>query len=186
MAERIAKIVLLVEDVNQENLIRRYLQQLGHDNRSLRPVRLQGGRGSGERFVREGYASEVRAIRSQMARTKACLIAMIDADSGSVEDRRRQLQRALQDADEPPRTAKEPILNLIPKRNVETWILCLNSELVDELTDYRHNRGVDAPSIRKAATTLFSWTRPNAEVPESCVSSLREGLGELLRVPDRV
>src|ERR1017187_8002947 len=118
------------------------------------------GQGSGEQFVRESYASEVRAIRAQLTRTRACLIAMIDADAGSIEDRRQQFERALRDADELPRSPTEPILNLIPKRNVETWILCLNLALVDEVSNYRHDPRVDAGSIRRAASTLFSWTRP--------------------------
>lgn len=95
MAERIANIVLLVEDRNHESLLRRHLQQRGHNNRNIRVQRTTAGRGSGEQFVRERYAAEVRAIRSQVTRTKACLIAMIDADSVSVEDRRRQIERAL-------------------------------------------------------------------------------------------
>ena len=37
MAERIANIILLVEDINQENLLRRYLQLLGHENRNCVP-----------------------------------------------------------------------------------------------------------------------------------------------------
>jgi len=185
MAERIATIILLVEDRNQENLIRRYLQQRGHDNRNMYIRKLPGGQGSGEQFVRERYAAEVRAIRSQLSRTKACLIAMIDADSGLVEDRRRQFERALQDAEEPARSASEPILNLIPKRNVETWILCLNSEVVDELRDYRHDPRVSTQSIRQAASTLFSWTRLNPGIPNTCVPSLQECLPEFDRVPDQ-
>src|SRR5260370_28394780 len=102
MAERIANIILLVEDINQENLLRRYLQQLGHHNRNMRPLKLPAGQGSGEQFVRERYASEVRAMRAQVTRTRACLIAMIDADASSITDRRQQLERALLDADEPP------------------------------------------------------------------------------------
>lgn len=160
MADRVAVIILSVEDINQENFLRRYLQRLGHDNREMRPVRLQRAQGSGEQFVRERYASEVRAIRAQLLRTRACLIAMIDADAESVDHRRGQLDQALGDADERPRQPTEPILNLVPKRNVETWILCLNSELVDEATDYRHHRDINAKSIKKAADTLFSWTRP--------------------------
>jgi len=184
MNERIAQIVLLVEDTNQENLLRRYLQQCGHDNRNMRIQKSPGGQGSGEQFVREGYATEVRTVRSQLRRTKACLIAMIDADSGSVEERRRQFERVLQDAKEPARGASEPILNLVPKRNVETWILCLNSEKVDELSDYRHDRRVSPASIKQAATALFSRTRPNAEIPGTCVPSLQDCLPEFARVPD--
>jgi len=126
----------------------------------------------------------VRAIRSRVTRTKACLIAMIDADSGSAEDRRRQIERALRDAEEPARGVSEPILNLIPRRNVETWILSLNSLLVDEQLDYRHDARVSARSIKQAAGTLFSWTRPNAEIPDTCVTSLRDCLPEFDRIPD--
>jgi hypothetical protein len=184
MAERIANIVLLVEDRNHENLLRRYLQQRGHNSRNIRVQRIIGGQGSGEQFVREKYASEVRAIRSQVTRTKACLIAMVDADSGLVEDRRRQIERALRDAEEPARGDLEPILNLVPRRNVETWILCLNSLPVDEQLDYRHDPRVSADSIKLAASTLFSWTRPNAEIPNTCVPSLRDCLPEFNRIPD--
>ena len=183
MAERIASIVLLVEDVNQENLLRRYLQRLGHDNRSMRPVRVPAGRGSGEQFVRQSYASEVRAIRQQLTRTRACLIAMIDADAGTVNERSQQFDKALQDAEEAPRGPAEPILNLIPKRNVETWILCLNSVEVNEEEDYRHDRRVDTSAIKRAAVTLYDWTRRNFVVPESCVPSLRSCLPEFRRVP---
>ena len=104
MVERIASIILLVEDTNQENLLRRYLQRLGHDNRNMRTRKVPNGQGSGEQFVRERYASEVRAIRWRVTRTKACLIAMIDADTGSVADRRQELDRALKDANEPLRS----------------------------------------------------------------------------------
>jgi len=183
MAKRIANIILLIEDRNQENLLRHYLQALGQTNRNMRVLRVQNGQGSGEQFVREGYASEVRALRSQLTRTRACLVAMIDADTGSVHDRRQQLERALRDADEPARLPTEPILNLIPKRSVETWILCLNSEAVDEETNYRHDQRVDAHSIRQAADNLFSGTRPNQVFSETCVSSLQDCRNEFRRVP---
>ncbi len=183
MAERIANIILLVEDINQENLLRRYLQQLGHHNRNMRPLRLPHGHGSGEQFVRESYAAEVRAIRAQLTRTRACLIVMIDADAGSIDDRRQQFERALRDADELPRSPTEPILNLIPKRNVETWILCLNLASVDEVNDYRHDTRVNAQSIKKAAVTLYSWTRPNSVLPNICAPSLHACQPEFRRVP---
>jgi hypothetical protein len=183
VAERIANIILLVEDINQENLLRRYLQRLGHENRNMRPLRLPSGQGSGEQFVRERYASEVRAIRAQLTRTSACLIVMIDADTGTIGDRRQQLERALRDADGPARSQTEPILHLIPKRNVETWILCLNGAGVDEVNDYRHDPRVDAQSIKQAAGALYAWTRRNFVVPHSCVPSLHECLPEFHRLP---
>ncbi len=179
MVERIATIVLLVEDRNQENVLRRYLQERGHSNRNMRVQKLADGQGSGEQFfVREKYASEVRLIRSQATRTKACLIAMIDADTGSVEERRQQIERALKDADEGPRGTAEPILNLIPRRNVETWILCLEGVPVDEQTNYRHDPRVDGDSIKRAAKNLFDWALTNTSVPKICVTSLLDCLPE--------
>ena len=157
--------------------MRRYLRRLGHDNRNVRVLRIPPGQGSGEQFVRERYASELRAVRRQLARTKACLIAVIDADTGSADDRRQDFEQALRDAEQPPRGPSEPILNLIPKRNVETWILCLNSAVVNEESDYRHDPRVDAQSIKQAANVLFSWTRPNIADPDACVPSLRACLG---------
>jgi len=118
MAERIANIILLVEDRNQETLLRRYMQRLGHDNRNMRSQMSPRGQGSGEQFVREQYASQVRALRRTS--TKACLIAMVDADTGSIDDRRQQFEQVLREAKENPRSPSGPILNLIPKRNVET------------------------------------------------------------------
>ncbi|MGA3026451.1 MAG: hypothetical protein ABSF98_16930 [Bryobacteraceae bacterium] len=182
MSERIANVVLLVEDVRQENLLRRYLRRIGQENRNIRVEKPLAARGSGEQFVREQYGLQVRAIRARS--TKACLIAMIDADTGSTDHRRQQLERALRDADEPPRAREEPILNLIPKRNVETWVLCLDSQRVDEVADYRHDPRVDPKAIQRAAATLFSWTRPNAQLPDACVPSLRDCLPEFLRIPD--
>ena len=180
MAERIANIILLVEDSCQDRLMRRYLQRLGQDHRNIRSRISPKGRGSAEQFVREQYALQVQAIRTRS--TKACLIAMIDADTGSTDDRRQQLDGALQLSGQAARKPEEPILNLIPKRNVETWILCLNLTQVDEVADYRHDSRVDPQAIRRAAQTLFSWTRPNAQPPNTCVPSLRGCLPEFDRM----
>jgi hypothetical protein len=45
MAERTANIVLLVEDRNHENLVRRYLQERGHNSRNIRVQKIAGGPG---------------------------------------------------------------------------------------------------------------------------------------------
>jgi hypothetical protein len=74
-------------------------------------------------------------------------------------------------------------LNLVPKRTVETWALCLLSETVDEETDYRHDPGITASAVLRAAGALFGWTRPNAAIPAGCVPSLRDCLPEFRRAP---
>ena len=69
---------------------------------------------------------------------------------------------------------------LIPKRNVETWILCLTRESVDEVTDYS-DRDLNA-FTKEAAEIFYEWSRPNYTVPESCIPSLNQGLQEIQRI----
>ncbi len=111
---------------------------------------------------------------------------MIDADTETVAGRLRQLELALAAASEPARQREEPILNLVPKRHVETWVLCLNSQNVDETTEYRHDPRVSAETIKQAAKALLRWIGPNAAIPQNCVESLREGLPEFDRIPTDV
>jgi hypothetical protein len=104
--------------------------------------------------VRERYAQAVRAYRERSQRAKTALIVAIDADAGEVSRRVRQLREALERADLAARTDVEVIVHLIPRRNVETWILCLDGQPVDEITDYSGEGGIDG-LIPRAAVTFF-------------------------------
>jgi hypothetical protein len=108
---------------------------------------------------------------------------MIDADTHTVQQRMGRLDQALHEAkvasvDD----AHEAIARLVPKRNIETWILCENGIAVDEATDYKYARHDWTQLIRKGVDTLYCWTRLNATVPESCVDSLRLALPQLLKL----
>jgi hypothetical protein len=70
---------------------------------------------------------------------------------------------------------------LIPKRNVETWVLCLGGRQVDENTDYSREGGIDE-LIKPAAITFFSWSRPNVTPPACCVPSLLAAIPEVRRL----
>jgi hypothetical protein len=105
------------------------------------------------------------------------LIVVIDADAGEVARRRSQLEEQLQR----PRKAHERIVHFIPKRNIETWILCLDGEIVDEIEDHHSDRGIE-DRIGSAARVFFDWTRPNASVPDRCVPSLRAAIPEAQRL----
>jgi hypothetical protein len=74
------------------------------------------------------------------------------------------------------------IARLVPKRNIETWILCLNNERVEETPDYKRTRDDWTELIPTAASALYAWTRPNATVPPSCVESLQIGIEELQKI----
>ena len=73
----------------------------------------------------------------------------------------------------------------MPKRNIETWILCLNDVSVDEETDYKRTRNEWTTLISSGIETLYDWTRPNAQLPASSVSSLQLGVAELKRLDFR-
>lgn len=182
MSSRIAKIILLVEDRRHDSLLRKFLRRAGYDLTGLR-TQMVNGKGSGEMYVRERYAAEVRAIRDQLTRTRASLIVMIDADTHTTADRRGQLERALRDADMEPRKESEPILGIVPRRHVETWILNLCGDPTDEQTNYRYDHRVNEERIKQAAKSLWDWSRPNSVPPSICVASLAESIQELSRLP---
>ena len=69
-----------------------------------------------------------------------------------------------------------------PKRNIETWILCLTKQTVDEKTDYKNTRNDWNELIPPAAATLFQWTRQESELPNHCIDSSRTGVKELNRL----
>jgi len=99
---------------------------------------------------------------------------------------RRRLAQLDQKLDEvqanPIRPDAEQIARLVPKRNIETWILCLNDIRVDEETNYKRNRNDWTTLIRSGIETLHNWTRQNEELPAACIPSLRLGVAELERL----
>ena len=181
-----SQVIVLVEDNRHQQLILRYLRRVGLELHAMRFVPSPSGAGSGEQWVREQFAQEVAAYRSRRAHAETKLIVVIDADTHNFQERLAQLDRTLQDAGVPGFDANtDQIARLIPKRNVETWILCLNEEQVEEETDYKRTHHDWPALIRTAAVTLFGWTRPNARIPASCVDSLQHGIRELSRLDFR-
>ena len=176
-------ILLWVEDDRHQQFIFRYLRRAGVAAiRAMRIVKSPSGEGSAEQWVREQFAIEVEAYRGRQAETR--LIVLIDADAHTVRQRIRQLDRALEQADVAPiNNRTEAIVRLVPKRNIETWILCLNGTAVNEKTDYKKPRDDWSDLIRTAIGTLYESTRPNAPVLQPCVESLRMGIEELRITP---
>jgi hypothetical protein len=175
---RISQVIVLAEDTRHQRLIYRYLDRFSLQ-RVTRFEPPPSGRGCGEQWVRERYANSVRAFRKRHADT--ALIVVIDAHAGDMNRRVRQLESALSGAQLSVRIAEEKIVHLIPRRNVETWILNLKGDRVDEETDFRRAPEID-DLIDAAAQTLFEWTRPNTAIPPHCVPSLRAAIPEIKRL----
>jgi hypothetical protein len=154
-------VIVLVEDRLQQQFFLRYLRRAGIEQHAMRFVSYPAGAGSGEQWVREQFASEVLALSGQTRAPRD------DAQADGI------------------RPDAEQIARLVPKRNIETWVLCLNNAEVDEETDYKRTRNDWPNLIRPGIETLYSWTRPNAQLPTGCVPSLRLGVAELRRLDFR-
>jgi hypothetical protein len=107
---------------------------------------------------------------------------VIDADTEEVDRRHRQLLEALENDDLQERRVDEAIVHFVPKRNIETWIFCLNGQPVDELMDYSERR-VISDQVSTAGITFFDWSRPGATIPADCVPSLLTAIPEVRRLP---
>ncbi len=178
---RSSRVIVLAEDRRHQRFVRGYLERLRYSYDDVRYEDLPSGRGCGEQWVRERYSRAVDAYRARSARARTALIVAIDADSGDVNRRGRQLQEALSQAGLTPRTDDETIVHLIPKWSIETWVLRLNGRVVEENNDYSAERSIDE-QIKLAAETFFEWTRPNATRPDNCVPSLLTAIPEVRRL----
>ena len=177
-----SRVIVVLEDDHHEKLLYRYLIECGWKRRQIYIPPPPSGQGSAEGWVRREFVKETNAYRNRQARAQTGLIVMIDADKYTVRERWNQLDQALQDSGEKTVGKRERIARLVPKRNVETWILCLNEQTVNEDDDYTSTRSSWNELIDRGAETLCQWTRSTTEPPNHCVSSLRIGVRELRRL----
>lgn len=154
---------------------------MGFLKHEIRMEAISGGSGSGEQWVRRSYPTQVRAYCRRSARAQTALLVVIDADTHPVERRIRQLRDALSYEGLAERAEAEAIVHLIPKRNIETWILCLSGRGADEETDYRHEPGVDE-LVPDAAVAFFEASRVNATAPPYFIESLLSAIPEVRRL----
>jgi len=157
------------------------------------------GRGCGFDFVTRSFADQVNAYRLVKARIHAWLVAVVDADTSTVAQRICEMDRASTQSQEPRvravRIQDEMIARLVPRRNIETWLLALNDVIpaddppLNETKDYKK----DVPEFRRydweekaksASIALYGLTRPNAQLPATLLDSLRCGIAEMRRVEE--
>jgi len=165
-------------------LVYKYLRRCGLEPHDIRIRPYPTGQGSAEGWVLSRFAAEAGECRNRQAsKGETALTVMIDADARTVEYRWTQLDQALAEGGQKKITKHERIVRLVPKRNVETWILCLSGARdLDEDTDYTRGRHDWKELISMAAKTLRDWTRAEADPPAHGVSSLQIGVRELKRL----
>lgn len=176
-----SRVFVLAEDTLHQRFIYHVLRQARVAPHAIRFKVAPEGRGSAEQWVREHYSQEVKEFRTRAART--CLVVLIDADRGEVRHRERQLQEALERAQMEKRSDREQIAHLIPKRHIETWLLCLNGIDTSEDFDYKRRRDVDpAQLLKPAAEAFFEGSHRNSEPPPHWIDSLLRAIPEVRRL----
>ncbi|MFA7425890.1 MAG: hypothetical protein WCZ16_12600 [Desulfosarcinaceae bacterium] len=87
MSARRVRIVLICEDSQHEAFTRRFLAGMGWNTRELRVEKSPSASGSAEQWVRMKFPDELKIYRQRRQRAASALIAMIDADTQSVQER---------------------------------------------------------------------------------------------------
>lgn len=170
--------VVLCEDLQSWVFVRRALIALGYDARRVRVIPYPAdGRGSGEQHVRERYADELARHRSRAARTKAALVVHVDADRFTVDERHAALENELDQKGVAPRSPRDAVAILVPRRAIETWIhFLLDGPPVDEETSYeKYAYPSDAWPAAEAFATHVRAATPPAGAPASLPRGLAEG-----------
>ena len=178
MSKKSVHFVILCEDKQQHVFVYRTLRQLNFNfsNHDLRIVLPKGG--SGEQHVRKSYSSEVKAHRSKAAARNGGLLAIMDADKGTVEGHYEELARELAAASLPPRAEQERIAILIPKRNIETWIHFLfGSEVSEEAEKPYPKLRMRESECQPAVERLVEYLQIG--LPGNCPPFLQRGAEEL-------
>lgn len=181
-----AQIVILAEDVRQRKIIHRYLtKKRGYSHRCIRSINPQvlKGETAGLTFVRANYAMQVAALRAYLALRSTALVVVADADHETIEERILDLDNRLRGANQTARKNEEPIILIVPRRNVETWMYFLNGNSVDETTDYKSKCSSldDGDFAQRFADFAHPIRNP---LPQNCPDSLRRACQtELPRIP---
>jgi hypothetical protein len=149
------RFMVLVEDRRLERFVRECLYALGVHTREIRIVGYLAGRGSAKQWIDREYPIQVQAHRRKSSENIA-LVVGTDADEQTVQHRVQRLAEVLQEAGREARAAHERIALWIPRWNIETWLLFLNGQAVDEEANYKARaREVDIKAAAREFVQRF-------------------------------
>ncbi len=180
MSKRQIELVILCEDKQQQVFIRQFLTARGIPPQKMRFRAVPHGKQAGEQYVRQTFAQEVKTHRAEVTyRASIRLVAMLDADIYSIQQRLQHLDTELENVGQVKRQSDEKIAVFIPKRNIETWIHYLMGTEVDETTAYaKFNHESDCkPYIENLAQNICP-----VGLPLNAPPSLHHACDELKRI----
>lgn len=177
MSKRRVEIVVLCEDSQHEAFIRRFLKGMGWNTRVIRVEKSPSALGSAEQWVREEFPHELMAYRQRRQRAASALIAMIDADNKTVQDRIDEFEEACNSQQIAFRAHEEAVAIAIPKRNIETWIHYLDGNTVDENRSKPYSRLERARDCKPAANMLVQLCKTTGlptDAPQALLTACDE------------
>ena len=177
-----SQVIVLCEDLQAQVFLRRPLLHHGIPKRAILMEPLPSG-GAAGRFVLQRYPDGVLACRTRAARAATAFVAHCDADPiSTVAARHAAFASTLAGTGQPARDPSEAIIELVPKRNIETWIhLLLGNRTVNEQIDYPKFSDRErecGPAAEAFADHARMRTSPSPTLP-----SLEDGLNEFRRLP---
>ena len=170
-----SQVIILCEDKAHEVFAKHFLKKWGVKPRAIRVPPYPNGKGSGKKYVEDNLSTEVEALRRRRAST--ILLVIQDADELSIDQITSNLDAKLLS----PRGDDEPIVYIIPKWHIQTWIAYLDEKHVNEADKdtYKSKYGKlseskDAhPFIDKLADRCRKNT-PLESPPDSLVAACKE------------
>ena len=129
------QIVVLCEDAQTFSFARKYLLSKGFDDHKIRARISPPARGSAYSFVLHEFPLELQEMRKASVERK--LLAILDED-GREDHSLSSFEKECINVGVAFRAQDEPAAILIPKRNIETWLMFLSDEKpVREDFDYK-------------------------------------------------
>ena len=170
-------VLIVCEDIQQVAFTRRYLERRGYKPRRIRMKVNPKGEGSGEQFVRETLAPEVQAYRQKSSYGKGgiALVAMIDADNLSIEQRIEQIDRSLRSEGLDRIQPTERIAIFVPERNIETWLRYANGLEIEPGQAYpkRRHQSTCKNEVEQFVNVICR-TGPPADAPPSILHACEQ------------
>jgi hypothetical protein len=169
------QVVILCEDLLHEVFARAFLYRRGFNRHDLRFVKAPTGHGDAKQCVRERLPIEIEALR-RFAGGRA-VICLTDADNRTLDERRKTLDDCCHAQGIQPRQHGEPVFFLIPKWEIENWLVYLRDGFCDEeLNTYDKYRGreSDIYSLVEKLADMCESQRLEKSPPPSLVAACRE------------
>jgi hypothetical protein len=184
MSNRASQIILLCEDNEHRRFALAYMKRCRINTQRIvvEEVASLKQRGGNDAWVLRQFPVQLHACRQRQKRAETCLVVLIDADKITVDERRKQLNDRLHHEGHEQLKSSDPVVLLIPRRHIETWIHALKGETVTEDEYYKGRKPLSKEDVRLAADTAYAWSRPNVTLGATTVPSLLAALPELRKI----